>query len=146
VSAIVRRAGLLAGALLAVGCGGSPAGDPSSEGTGFSGTPLLQIAGTADHVRVAVRTSPSPPTRGVAAVELTVTDADGALLDGLAVSVTPWMPDMGHGSSVAPTVRAAGDGVYLVENLYFFMPGRWQLRTHLQGAAADDAAPEFQIP
>ena len=148
-----ERVGLLAGALaiaapfaMVAGCGGEgvPVEADVSAGT-FAGAPLLQITSTGQHYSFAVRTSPQPPQRGLGSAQLTITDANGVPASDLVLAVTPWMPDMGHGSSVKPTVTAKGGGVYLVEDLYFFMPGRWQLRTHLEGGSPDDAAPEFQI-
>jgi hypothetical protein len=82
--------------------------------------------------RVELRTSPEqPPTRGELAIELRVTDTSGAPVDGLPVVVTPWMPAMGHDTSVAPTIVAEGGGAYRVEHVELFMPGTWQLRVAL---------------
>ena len=67
-------------------------------------------------------------------------------VDGLAITVLPWMPDMGHGASVTPTVTAAGGGRYVVENVELFMPGKWELRTTLAGPSEDSVTPSFRIP
>jgi hypothetical protein len=55
------------------------------------------------------------------------------------------MPSHGHGASVHPEVHPEGGGVYRVEQVVFFMPGRWELRTTI-GDGEDHAAPVFQIP
>jgi len=54
--------------------------------------------------------------------------------------VTLWMPDMGHGSS--PTHVSRMDiGTYLAENVFFVMPGQWEIRFQLkdQGVVNDEA-------
>ncbi len=66
---------------------------------------------------------------------LSVTDAMGTPADGLSLSVVPWMPAMGHGSSMECMVTPRGNGDYLVTNLMCPMPGTWELR--VSGAGSD---------
>src|SRR5262245_24989858 len=105
----------------------------ASEGTGgesttFPAEPLTTVPSDADLLRVAVRTAPSqPPSRGPCSVELTIQDASGATKDGLVLDAVPFMPSHGHGASVRPTVEAKGEGIYLLHNVTFYMPGDWQL-------------------
>jgi len=68
-----------------------------------------------------------------------------ALQDGLTLTVTPWMPDMGHGTSIPPTVTARGSGLYDLTNVYLPMPGQVELRTQATGPVNDTAAPTFQV-
>lgn len=94
---------------------------------------------------IAVRTSPQPPARGTNDVQLTLTRAsDGTPVDGVSLDVEPWMPAMGHGSST-PTVTAQGGGVYLVTEVYFYMPGAWELRTSISGPTTDHATLQLTI-
>ncbi len=128
---------------LAGGCGAPPAqgGAPS-----FPETSFLSV--TSDHsvAHLALFASPSqPPARGLSDIEYAITDGAGAPLAGLAVAVTPWMPDMGHGST-APQVEETAPGHYLLRDVSMFMPGRWQLRTTLGGTASDTVTPELDIP
>ena len=74
-------------------------------------------------------------------VEYRITNADGQPVDGLVLSVVPWMPDMGHGASIEPMVSAVGGGRYVISNVELFMPGRWELRTSITGPSEDRAAP-----
>jgi hypothetical protein len=98
-------------------------------------------------LRVAAHTLGGAPQRGTNEVELTIKSAgDGGTLDGLTIAVKPWMPAMGHGTSVVPSVTAEGTGKYLVTNLDLFMPGHWELRTTISGPVSDYAAPAFDIP
>jgi hypothetical protein len=94
---------------------------------------------------VDVVSDPSPPLRGANRVLYTITDASGAKVDGLALDVVPWMPAHGHGTSVAPTVQARGLGVYQIDQVVFFMPGEWELRTTFV-ASGDHVTPSFEIP
>jgi hypothetical protein len=96
---------------------------------------------------IEVRASPQPPERGTNAFELTLRDsAGGKPRDDLHVAVKPWMPAMNHGSSAIPVVTPAGDGKYVVTEVYLFMPGHWELQTSISGAMTDYAAPAVDIP
>lgn len=128
--------------LLAAGCGGSTTPTASLS---FPETALTTVKGTSGLVNVAIRSSPQPPVRGLSNFQFTVTDASGTPVDGLQIAVEPWMPQMGHGSSITPTVTDVGGGVYQVTQVYLFMAGLWQLRTTITGAMSDSVAPEFQI-
>jgi hypothetical protein len=128
---------------LLVGCGGSakPAPAPS-----FGGAALLTLESDSGSLEVTVRSSPQPAARGEDAFQFTLTDASGKPISGLALSVQPWMPAMGHGSSVTPDVQESQPGTYLVTNVILSMPGSWQLRTSVQGSVKDSFAPTFEIP
>jgi hypothetical protein len=104
----------------------------------FPDAPYATVTTESGTLRIAVRTAPAqPPPRGVITVEYTITDPSGRALDGLDVSVTPWMPEMGHGASVEPAIEPLGEGRYRVSNLALYMPGRWELRTSIAGEVTD---------
>jgi hypothetical protein len=135
--------GALALFLACVACGSS--GPP--ETTGFGAEPLVTATSTHGTLSVAVRTSPQPPSVGIDEGELTVTDSTtGAPVDGLSLSVVPFMPAMGHGTSLVPTVTPLGHGKYQVENLELFMAGDWELRTSLKGSVTDTVNPVLYVP
>ena len=134
--------GLALLALLGAGCG---AAGPTSGPAAFDGAALLTLATTDGALGVELRTSPQPPERGLDSAEFRIAGPTGAAVDGLSLAVLPWMPDMGHGTSLRPVVTAQGGGVYLVDNLSLFMAGRWQLRTTISGAASGSVVPEFEI-
>ncbi len=129
------------GALLSCSAAAPGSGD-------FPHDSLVVVASESSKLQVEVRTAPTqPPTRGTNSVELTVRDAQsGAAIDGLSVTVVPWMPAMGHGSSVQPTVTAESDGRYLLSNVSLYMPGHWELRTTFSNGVEDSATPAFDIP
>jgi subtilisin family serine protease len=106
----------------------------------------MTVTSQSGHLAIDVRTSPQPPARGTNDVELTITGAaDGGALDGLAIAVKPWMPAMGHGTSVVPTIAAETNGKYLISGVDLFMPGLWELRLTISGSNEDYAAPAFEI-
>jgi len=113
---------------------------------GFGSTPLVTVTSASGALRLAVFTDPQAPTNGNVAVRYLITEVSSSQpIEGLSISVVPWMPAMGHGTSVAPSVEAAGAGVYEVKNVYLFMPGEWQLRTALSGGVNDSAVPSFTV-
>ncbi len=91
--------------------------------------------------------TPAPPAKQSNALTFVVTDAAGKPVDGATVSVTPFMPDHGHGSSVKPTITPMGGGTYDVTNVYLPMPGLWRLTVTVQmpNVAAQDVAFSFCI-
>jgi hypothetical protein len=136
--------GLLASASLFAlpACSGGAAGPVT-----FSAAPLTSMTSESGDLTIEIRTWPAqPPPRGLDAVELRITGKDGAPVDGLKIDVLPWMPAMGHGASVAPTVTAVGDGRYQIDDVDFFMPGEWVLKTSIAGGSTDAVTPDFQIP
>ena len=98
----------------------------------FPEAPLTTLTSDVGRLRIDLRTSPNqPPVAGLDAVEIVVTDAtSGAPVDGLDVTLTPWMPAMGHGASVTPLLTPMGSGHYRFTDVSLFMPGEWQLRTN----------------
>jgi hypothetical protein len=48
-------------------------------------------------------------------------------------SVVLWMPSMGHGSSPV-TVTRLDIGTYLANEVFFIMPGEWQIKFQLKRA------------
>jgi len=140
-----RRFLALLAVVAATGCSGASA--PSASADAFAGAPLTTFTTDGGKLVVDLRTAPDqPPGRGVDSVELTVRDPSGAPEDGLVVDILPWMPAMGHGSSVRPQVEAKGGGRYVATSVNFFMPGQWQLRLTFSGPVEDHATPVLQIP
>ena len=127
-----------------VACGGGavPSGPPPS----FTAAPNQTLTSASGALRVAVRFAPDPPAVGSNAVELTFTDANGAEKEGLGLSVVPWMPAHGHGTSVDPMVTETTPGTFVATPVYLFMPGSWELRITTSGTVDDTAKAAFEIP
>ena len=98
--------------------------------------------------KVEIRTAPTqPPSPGTLSVDLAVFDAaTNAPVPGLGVDVVPWMPAMGHGTSVTPTVTEKGGGHYVADDVSLFMQGDWQLRLTFTKAADDHATIPIEVP
>jgi len=135
---------LAAAALTTSACGG--ASGPCTAVGPFAPSALTTVSSAGGALQLEVRTAPQPPVRGINSAQLTVTDAHGAPATGLTLSVTPWMPDMGHGASVQPTVQDVGGGVYTLGCLDLVMPGTWQLRATFSGTVNDSATATLQVP
>ena len=131
-------------ALLSAGCSGSSSGDTGPVSTEAAST----VTSDSGSYRISVHSAPDAvPTRGVNTLQMVVTRvSDGAPAPGLELEVVPWMPAMGHGASVRPTVSAeAQAGVFTVTNVNLFMPGLWEIRTTIGGSASDHVTPTFEI-
>ena len=127
------------------GCGPRQAPAPAAQAS-FPAQALVAVDSQSGRMHLEVRSAPQPPGRGLDAFRLTVTDAAGQRLTGLSIQVQPWMPNMGHGSSVTPSVTEVGAGSYDLGDVYLAMPGTWQLRITLSDGQADSATPSLQIP
>jgi YtkA-like protein len=122
-------------------------GTPASSSS-FPAAAALTLTGDEGRLDISLWTAPAqPPQRGDNSVKLLVTSAStGAPVDGLTVSVVPWMPAMDHGTSVPPTVTPEGGGVYIVDHVSFFMAGEWELRTTFSDSVNDRVEPTFDVP
>jgi YtkA-like protein len=132
----------LATANVACGDGAMPPGPALS----FAAAPDQTLTSDSGALRVEVRFSPNPPIVGSDAVQLSFTDPSGGPLPGLGLSVVPWMPAHGHGTSVDPTVTETAPGTFVATPLYLFMPGSWELRMTTSGTVDDTAKAVFEIP
>lgn len=74
-----------------------------------------------------VEADPAPPARGTNVWKVTATDSAGAALRDATLTVTAFMPDHGHGTSVTPQIDSSGDGTWTVSQLTLFMPGVWRV-------------------
>jgi hypothetical protein len=103
-----------------IGCMNEPQVDvyqPNLTKTSADGT--LQV--------VLVSADPIPPAQGTNTWTIRVEDATGTPLQGATITVTPFMPEHGHGTSVVPVVTANADASYTVSSLYLFMAGLWRV-------------------
>lgn len=68
---------------------------------------------------------PEPVDLGANDWSVHVSDAAGVAQEGCALTVTPWMPDHGHGSNEPEGTAGSEPGQYLIEGIEFIMPGYW---------------------
>jgi hypothetical protein len=91
-----------------------------------------------------VDATPAPPSDGMNAWTVRVTDGSGNPVTGATITLKPWMPDMGHGSSVTPQITPMGeDGMYQVTLIDLFMPGIWSNTFTIKTASAPLATAVF---
>jgi hypothetical protein len=85
------------------------------------------------------------PKTGVSTLKLIIHDASDRDVAGAEITITPWMPEMGHGVSQKPTVTERGGGLYDVEDLIFIMGGHWELRVKVKKDGIEDSV-VFDFP
>jgi hypothetical protein len=104
--------------------------------TSSDGTLKVSIAGA----------QPAPPEKGINTWTVQLTDGSGNPVSEAAVSVTPWMPDHGHGSSIVPQVMPTKSaGTYQVTLLDLFMPGIWQVTFDVTSPSSQDEKVTFSF-
>jgi hypothetical protein len=143
-----------AAALAGAACSSGDSSSSSSSGAGTSCAAdgrkdiytagLTKPAGTLQ-VKL-VDAQPGPPIKGTNTLMLEIVDPAGNPVDGATVTVTPFMPDHGHGSAVTPIVTAAGSGKYEVTKVYLAMAGLWKITVSVQmpsGGGIQEAAFQF---
>lgn len=132
-----RLAAAVAAGLAA--CGGAPQAPevPAS----FPLAALTAVDSDAGGLHIELRSAPEPPVRGQNVGQITVTDASGQPVDGLTLSLVPWMPSHGHGTSVPVGITSSDQvGVFIANPLYLFMAGQWELRMAFAGEVVHDTA------
>jgi hypothetical protein len=75
---------------------------------------------------------------GVNSVELIVHDKRDRDVEKAKVTVTPWMPEMGHGAFSETVIVEKGRGLYSVENIVLVMGGHWELRVNVKRGKEED--------
>ena len=82
---------------------------------------------------------------GVNTLEIIVHHATGGDVAQAELTVTPWMPSMGHGAMQKPVVIERGGGLYSIDNVVFSMTGHWQLQVKIAKDDKEDTA-VFDFP
>lgn len=100
----------------------------------------LTKPGQASHYTfVLQQAQPAPPAKDTNTWTVAILDSAHAPVTGATLTIKPFMPDHGHGSSLVPSATAQGDS-YTITPLYFFMPGLWQTTITAQVDSVIDAA------
>ena len=128
----------------ASGCGGSsPQATMATDGSFLTCAlpyqPGMQVMSSAGTFTIKLLDStPGPPVKGPNTWTLEIDDASsGVALDGVVLSVTPWMPDHNHGTTPVG-VTPAGSGTYTLAPVYLYMSGLWQIKMTVAAAAVGD--------
>jgi len=83
--------------------------------------------------------TPAPPDKGDNSWSVRV-EQEEAGLEGLNLTVTPFMPDHGHGTPIDPQVTDEGGGDYRLAPVNMWMPGLWQVTVEAQDGDQLDSA------
>jgi hypothetical protein len=133
--------------------GGADASDDSDIGCEGAGADtyvagMSKLGKNGQLTFVLLSSDPGPPVRGSDSWIVEVLAANGQPAAGATITmVTPFMPQHGHGTSIAPQVTPQSDGRFQIAPLYFFMPGLWQVTIEAQaGATTDSGVFSFCVP
>jgi YtkA-like len=84
---------------------------------------------------------PAPPARGDNIWVVQVSDPGGTPMDGMNLTVTPFMPAHQHGTPIMVGVTPAGTaGQYTLSPVNLWMPGVWETTIRAQSGATVDSA------
>ena len=75
---------------------------------------------------------------GINELDFIVHDIEHRDVEGATVTVTPWMPGMGHGAFSATEVAEKGGGLYSVSNVVLIMGGHWELQVDIKKGDLED--------
>ena len=80
-----------------------------------------------------------PPDRGHNVWTFEILDSNRMRVQGAVVTLRPWMPDHGHGTTPLVMEAVETDGVYSFGPFDLFMGGFWEFGVHVEAAEqADD--------
>jgi len=148
----MRLSALLAmAALLCAGCPGDS--EPDMVDAGYNcelemrdDTYSMGMSRTGDggYEVVIVEGTPAPPGKGDNTWQLRVLDPSGDPADDLTVTVTPFMPDHGHGTPIRAVVTPSDTaGEYSVAPINLWMPGLWRVTVALSDGSPLDSIEFF---
>ncbi len=75
---------------------------------------------------------------GINEIDFIVHDIKHRDIEGATVTVTPWMPEMGHGAFSATEVTEKGGGLYSVSNIVMIMGGHWEMQVVIKKGDMED--------
>lgn len=86
-----------------------------------------------------LKSDPTPMIKGTNTWQLGLTDTSGNPVTNADITITPYMPDHGHGTSIIAKATAK-DGGYELTPLYLFMGGIWEVTIAAKTDTLDDSA------
>jgi plastocyanin len=82
---------------------------------------------------------------GVNSIRLIIHEERDRDVRGANITVTPWMPEMGHGVFSPLKVTEKGNGLYEVEDIVLVMGGHWEFRILIKSGDVEDSV-VFDFP
>jgi hypothetical protein len=130
-------------ALAVLACSSAPSGAPpafcASDPRVESFTLGMDSVGTDGAAFSITSANPSVVQQGLNDWTVNVHDTSGAPVDGT-LTITPFMPDHGHGAPTIATITPKGDGSYDVSGINLSMRGVWQITITIASATVNDSA------
>ena len=129
---------LIVGFCVSLGLGGCPStgtetsnvcGDETRSQTYVEG---VTAASESDYSVQLMSADPAPPNVNENLWALYITDGSDMGVEGCTATLTPFMPDHGHGSSATPSwVERSDEAGYYDTDVLFIMPGYWEVTVEL---------------
>jgi uncharacterized protein YceK len=88
---------------------------------------------------------PKNPVVGKSKGHLIIHDYKAVDTPGLDITATLYMPETGAVSKETPTFKDKERGLYIVDNIYFNEPGKWELKMDIKGQKFSDTV-VLQLP
>ena len=88
---------------------------------------------------------PKNPVVGKSKGHLIIHDYEAVDTPGLDITATLFMPETGAVSKEAPTFKDVERGLYIVDNIFFNEPGKWELKMNIKGQRFSDTV-VLQLP
>jgi len=104
--------------------------------------PIVKTSKNGAFTVTLVASAANPPIVGdITNWTLQIADATtGAMISAATMTVKPWMPDHGHGTSIAAQVMPTGTaGQYSITPLYLFMSGYWTVTFTITNGSVTDS-------
>ncbi len=124
--------------LLVVSCSSSPSGQDIDQGPITSDSGALVVTVTSE--------PEAQPVRGLNQLFFEIQSQETRQpVDELELEMTPLMPSHAHSSPHVPPATPLGGGRYRFDDVVLSMPGLWEFRTTIAGAAEDHVTPRFEV-
>ena len=122
------------------------ANNSSSSGVDTYVDGLMKMGDEGNFHIMLMSATPAPPDLGENTWTFRIIDADDNPINGAKVTVEPFMPAHGHGTSPAEfTATFSEDGTYEVGPMDLFMPGVWETTVRVEGESTDATKFNFEL-
>lgn len=135
---MMRRIAVFAMALALAGCSAQGAGRSHALYGGDSYSASIHKKSEKGSYSVTIVIGGGGLTVGNNSMDIIVHDMAGSSVSGADVTLTPWMPEHGHGVSVEPVITERGGGLYSIDNVLANMAGRWEFIIGITSDGVED--------
>jgi hypothetical protein len=90
--------------------------------------------------------TPGPPIKGQNRWVVEIDDStSGAPLEQVELTASPFMPDHKHPTQRSAVVTPAGSGTYILNPVYLFMSGYWEVSLNISAPTVASGAPDLAV-